>query len=274
MAPLTVRSIVKAALRPAREVALSLATYRRGVRRTINGLNIRVDARSRLSFPRTYDTGVTQLLLATLKPGDEAWNVGANVGVHVLQMCARVGPTGRVVAFEPNPRAASLLRRNVALNGYEDRVTIAQIAIGEYRGRSDFFVAGSDPMGRLQRPNPLLRRTTRIDVPVVTLDEFLARRTGVPRCLVIDIEGWEIGALRGAERLLQLNPQPLLIVELHPDAWSWSGHSRDQLLQLMARHNLEAIPLSNQSDVLAEHGQAALTTCRDASPESRHLDAS
>ena len=73
------------------------------------------------------------------------------------------------------------------------------------------------------------------------------------------IEGWEIGALLGAERLLRLEPQPVLIVELHPGAWSWSGHSREQLEQLMARHNLKAMPLSNQSDVLAEHGQVWLT---------------
>ena len=160
------------------------------------------------------------------------------------------------MAFEPNPHAASLLRRNVALNRYTDRVTIAQIAIGEHRGTSDFFLAGADGRGRPERPNPELPRTTRIEVPVLTLDEFLAHHNGVPRCVVMDIEGWEIGALLGAERLLQLEPQPVLIVELHPNAWSWSGHSRHQLEQLLARHNLKAVPLSNQSDVLTEYGQA------------------
>ncbi len=266
MALAVIKSMFKTVLRPAREAALHLATYRRGVQRTVNGLNFHVDARTRLSFPQAYDVGATQLLVATLKPGDEAWNVGANVGVHVLQMCARVGPTGRVVAFEPNPHAASLLRRNVALNGYTDRVTIVQIAIGEHRGTSDFFLAGSDPMGRPQRPNPLLRQTTRTQVPVLTLDDFLAQRNRAPHCLLIDIEGWEIGALLGAERLLQLEPEPLLIVELHPDAWPWSGHSRNQLVQLMARHSLEAVPLSNQSDVLAEHGLAWLRPAETPNP--------
>lgn len=221
----------------------------------MNGADIRVDARTRFAFPEAYDTAATELLRAALGPGDEAWNVGASVGVHVLQMCPRVGPTGRVVAFEPNPHAAFFLRRNVALNGYTDRVTVAPVAVGEHSGVSDFYLAGADAMSRPGCPNPLLRQTTRIEVPVLTLDDFLALHNGNPRCLIMDIEGWEIGALLGAERLLQLEPQPVLIVELHPGAWSWSGHSRSQLERLMARHNLKAVPLSNQRDALAEHGQ-------------------
>ena len=63
-------------------------------------------------------------LLAHVRRGDTVWNVGANVGVYTLQLAHMVGDTGRVVAFEPNPRTIAVLRRNVALNGYEDRVLV------------------------------------------------------------------------------------------------------------------------------------------------------
>ena len=202
-------------------------------------MTFRVDSRTRFSCAPIYDAGVTQVLMATLKPRDECWNIGANVGVHVLQMCSRVGPTGQIVAFEPNPYAAALLQRNVTLDAYSGRVSIVQAAIGEYIGTTEFYIAGSDPMGRPQRPNPLLHRTTCLQVPVFTLDHLLAQRGRSPRCLVMDIEGWEIGALLGAQGLLQLEPLPLLIVELHPDAWSWSGHSREQLVHLMESSKLE-----------------------------------
>jgi FkbM family methyltransferase len=251
-------------LRPIRDVALAVATYPCGVRRTVNGRILRVDARTRSSFSGTYDTGVTQLLRDMLKPGDECWNIGAHVGVHVLQMCSLIGPSGRVFAFEPNPRAAALLRRNVTFNGFSDRVSIIPTAVGERSGTTDFHFAGSDPMARAERPNPLLRRTRCIRVPLLTLDQFLVERGCSPRCIVIDIEGWEIGALVGAHEVLRLRPLPLLIVELHPDAWSWSGHSREQLEQLMASHGLEALALSGQADVLGEHGQA-LIRCAEVS---------
>jgi FkbM family methyltransferase len=226
------------------------------VERTVNGATFRVDSRTRLSFPPAYDRGVTQLLRSALRPGDEAWNIGANVGVHVLQMCALVGPAGRVVAFEPNPQAAALLRRNVALNGYSERVAIIEAVVGEHAGTTQLFVAGADPMARAGKPNPLLPATHAIQVPVLTLDDFLAQNGRAPDCMVMDIEGWEVGALMSGRQLLRL--AACSIVELHPDSWEWSRHSRRQLEVLMAGLGMEAVPLSGQTDPLAEHGQVWL----------------
>jgi FkbM family methyltransferase len=248
--------LIKRILRPVREIALHLATHPRGVPTIVNGNNFRVDARTRLSFSPLYDVGPSDLLNSTLRHGDEAWNVGANVGVHVLQMCTRVGPAGRVVAFEPNPEAAKLLRRNVTLNGYSDRVTIIEAAMGQHPGTTNFYISGADPMGRPQRPNPLLSRTKCIQVQVLTLDQFASDRRKTPDCILMDIEGWEIAALLGGEKLI---PRiPLSIVEFHPDAWPWSGHSRAQLEDLLRTFELEVVPLSNQRDPMAELGQVWL----------------
>ncbi|HSK79666.1 MAG TPA: FkbM family methyltransferase [Thermoanaerobaculia bacterium] len=245
-AHVSIKAPLKKVIRAMREVALTLATYRRGMTTTVNGVTMRIDARTRFSFSPVYDPGMTHLLSAEVGSGDECWNVGANVGVHVLQLAALVGPTGRVVAFEPNPEAASLLRRNIALNGFADRVDIVRAAVGQRPGITDFFFAGADPMGRPDKPNPLLSRTRRIRVPVTTLDELVGQRSAAPKCIVIDIEGWEVGALLGAESVLQLQPLPLLVFELHPDAWSWSGHSREQLEALIQKHRLQLVPTNRR----------------------------
>ena len=256
---MTISDSAKKALRPIRELALSLATYHRGVTQVVNGVPLQVDARSRVFFPASYDEGVTNLLSAHVNDGDECWNVGANVGVHALQLCRLVGPTGKIVAFEPNPNAAMLLSRNLVLNGYGERVEVVQAAVGEHLGTADFFVAGADPMCRADIPNPRLPRTRRIRVEVTTLDQQLALRVTRPNCILIDIEGWEIGALLAAQSVFELNPLPLIIVELHPDAWTWSGHSARQFEMLMHSHRLKVTALSGQHDVFAEHGQIVLT---------------
>jgi len=254
----TIPASAKKALRPIRDFALSLATYHSGVTQVLNGVPLQVDARSRVAFPPLYDEEVTKLLTTNVREGDECWNVGAHVGVHVLQLCRLVGPSGKVLAFEPNPNAALLLARNVALNGYTERVEIIRSAVGEHSGAADFYVAGSDPMCRADTPNPRLPRTRRINVGVTTLDQQLAFHATHPKCVLIDIEGWEIGALQAARLLLQLNPLPLIIVEFHPDAWAWSGHSAAQLETLLCSHGLQLRPLSGQCDVFAEHGQVLL----------------
>lgn len=250
--------LLKKPLRPVREFALCLAYGRKGISRKVNGVTFNVEPSTRFSFPSSHDPEVAALLDTRLKPSMCCWNVGANVGVHTLQLAKRVGSKGSVVAFEPNPDAASLLRRNVHLSGYADTVTIIQAAVGECEGETDFFVAGSDPMGRPQRANPLLALTTRISVPVITLDAFLKSQSRRPDCIVMDIEGWEIGALRGARSLLEAQSLPMLIIELHYNIWEWSGHSRQDLEALLREYDLLVSPLSGQTDPLWQHGQVLL----------------
>ena len=127
----------------------------------VNELSFNVDPSVRFLFPRSYDPEIASILDRSLKPGMCCWNVGANVGIHTLQLAEKSARPELVVAFEPNPYAAALLRRNVEFNNYAGRVTIVQAAVGDVEGTTDFFVAGFDGMGRAQRPNPLLGDKTR-----------------------------------------------------------------------------------------------------------------
>ena len=251
--------LLKRLLRPAWERLLRAVTRGVGIRRVINGTPFYVDSRTRNWFSETYDSGVTALLREKLQPGDEVWNVGANVGLHVLQSCALVGRQGKVVAFEPNPHAVTLLRRNVHLNRFDEMVEVQSVAVGEHAGQIDFYVDGANPMARAEAPNPLLPNARAITVPVVTLDEFASQKQRRPKCIIMDIEGWEIGALKGARTLLEgVAGGVILIAELHPGAWSWSGYSRDDMEALIEKFCLEPVALSGQRDPLSEHGQVWL----------------
>jgi len=243
----------------ARETFLHLRTRRSGVECTMNGSRFQVDSRTRFSFPPIHDPEVVRAYARTLVAGDTCWNIGANVGEHVLQMARIVGPTGRVLAFEPNPEAAALLATNIHLNGYCNRVSISEVAIGQCLGTTDFYFAGANPMGRAQQPNPLLRRTRRITVPVKNMDSIFEDTERLPDCVLVDIEGWEIAALLGAPRLLAAEPFPMLIIELHPSAWAWSDHSRHDLEALVKRYSLQIAPLSGQHDPMSQYGQVMIT---------------
>jgi hypothetical protein len=62
-----------------------------------------------LAFPPCHEPGVAGFLASSSLAGAECWDIGANVGVYVLQLAEHVGVFGRIVAFEPNPSAAALL---------------------------------------------------------------------------------------------------------------------------------------------------------------------
>jgi FkbM family methyltransferase len=238
-----------------REPILRAITRRTGMPRTVNGLSVRVASTARAVFSGDYDRPVADYLRSRIQPGSEVWSVGANVGVYTLQFASWVGPAGCVVAFEPNPRAARLLRENVRLNGLSERVEIVECAIGDHRGHVDLFIEGASGMARAGRPNPMLAEPESVRVPVTTLDLFRAARGTSPSWIMMDIEGWEIAALRGAGTLFDTTR---FAVELHPSAWAWSGHNRTELERLLDDAGLDIVPLIGQLDPLNEHGQVAL----------------
>ena len=229
------------------------------MRRMLNGLPIRVDAATRHRFSTDYEHSVAAFLRDRILPGSEVWNVGANVGVYVLQAGAWVGAQGQVLAFEPNPNAARALMENVRLNGLQDRVEIVPWAIGETSGDANLYVSGADGMSRLGRANPALIATTAINVAMTTLDEIVNRRQKCPSWVIMDIEGWEIAALKSARGLLRHSH---FVIELHPWAWPWSGHSRRDLEELLWEYGLDVVPLTGQVDPLREPGLVFLDDAR------------
>lgn len=255
-------SLARRWVRILKEEAVRIVAGGRGLPRTVNGMTFRVDPDTRARFSGAYDVDAGRVLAERVRPGQEVWNVGANVGVYVLQLAQLVGPSGRVVAFEPAPGAADLLERNVALNDFTDRVTVVRAAVGETAGEIPFYVDGASPMGRPGQPNPLLDHVTAVRVPVVTIDDEVRQRGRTPDAVVMDIEGFEVAALQAAGSVLGATtvPRPWWIVELHPDAWAWSGHTRQQLETLLRDADVRVVPLSGQTDPLGEYGQVLFET--------------
>jgi FkbM family methyltransferase len=239
-----------------------LASARTGVRRFVNGVEYRVDSRCRHQFARDYEAGAADFLRKRIAPGAVIYNVGANVGALAVQLAKWSGPTGRVVAFEPNPYAARLLKRNLRLNQLDSQVEVVGVAIGDAVGEVTLHLCGASPMARASEPNPLLVNTEGVTVPVTTLDRFSASCQLIPDWVVVDIEGWEVAALRGGCALLTATRKQIgVVVELHPDAWSCFGESRAELETILTRLKRRPIALSGQKDPLAEHGQVSFESC-------------
>jgi FkbM family methyltransferase len=243
-------------LRPLYESLLDVIFLGRGVPWVINGVAYRVDPHFRDRFGHTYDVPVAEFLRERVKPGDLCFDVGANVGVYVLQFAQWSAPNGRVIAFEPNPRTREALLRHTALNHLTGRVEIVPAAVAAASGTATLYAAGSDGMSRLGAPNVLLEsRTAEISVSVVTLDEFCLDRNLYPRWLLVDIEGFEIAALRGARQLItRRGPDLGIVVEMHPNVWHSAGTDRRDVEAVLSELGRRPRGLTGQSDPLGEHG--------------------
>lgn len=243
-------------LRPVYESVLNLASFGRGIHWRINGIEYRIDAHFRHQLGPDYDASVAAFLGPRVQPGAVCLDVGANIGVYVLQFAHWSAPGGRVHAFEPNPAARSVLERHVAINGYEDRVVVCPAAVGDETGEATLFAAECDGMSRLGSPNDAIAdRATPIRVPIVTLDDYCVSHDLAPEWLFVDVEGFEFAVLAGARRIIGERRDALgIVVEMHPNVWEGVGTTRESAETLLDDLGLEAIPLTGQNDPLADYG--------------------
>jgi FkbM family methyltransferase len=253
-------SFVVRSVRPAYETLLEYVSRGRGVHWTINGVTFHVDPRHRHQLSPNYDAPVAAFLAKRVRPGDLCINVGANVGVYVLQFANWSKPAGRVVAFEPNPWALAVLRRHIAMNGLSDRVDVVPAAVADAAGNGVLHACGADGMSRLSTSNPELEgRTSALRVPVLTLDDYCEQGVVAPAWLIVDVEGFELSVLAGARRLLASRGHNLqILVEMHPDSWALTGHTRSSAEELLVEIKRTPIALSCQGDPLGAHGMVCL----------------
>ncbi len=247
-------------LRPAYESLLDWSSGGRGIPWAVNGVTYRIDPRHRHRLGHDYDPPVAALLRERVRPGAVCLDVGANVGAYVLQLAHWSRPDGRVIAFEPNPGARAVLERHIQLNGLGERVTVVPCAVGAEGGTATLYAAEADGMSRLAEPNAALAGQVKpLAVPVVTLDEYCEKERVTPDWLFLDIEGFEIAALRGARGLIEKRRSALgIIVEMHPDVWGSANTPRPVAEATLAELGLRAVPLTGQRDPLGEHGQVYL----------------
>ncbi|MBZ5593592.1 MAG: FkbM family methyltransferase [Acidobacteriia bacterium] len=153
-----------------------------------------------------------------LSQGNVFLDVGAHIGYFSMKAAARVGKTGRVVAFEPNPETLKLLRENVAANQAQN-VVVEPIACTDREQMLTLYAAAGSNTGAssLARhnadisaenpPRPYPVRGRPIDDVVRELD--LTRVDAIK----IDVEGAEVGVLRGAVDTLK-RFHPRLVIEV------------------------------------------------------------
>lgn len=187
----------------------------------------------RLGLGEVHQPWLLDLVERCLGPGDRALDLGAHIGYVTLAMARRVGPHGRVFAFEPDPGNFRLLVRNLAANGYAN-VDARRVAVWSDHGRRRLHLR-DDHHGDHRLYDPGDGREASLEVETVALDRALAGE-GPFRVVKMDIQGSELEALRGMVGLLAASPEVVLVTELWPRGLRAAGAEPevfvDELLRL------------------------------------------
>jgi FkbM family methyltransferase len=166
-----------------------------------------------------------------LRPEDIFLDLGAHMGLYTVLAAQRVGPSGRVYAFEPSVGAFQKLVGNLGLNALKN-VIPRQQALSDQEGLGELKVPtdGHDAWSSFGRPTAGSNWKTEI-VATTCLDAFVWRENLLGKIALVkmDVEGWEGRILQGGRWVLSQPDGPALIVELNEAASRSAGSSVEQI---------------------------------------------
>lgn len=130
-----------------------------------------------------------------LREGDVVVDAGANIGLLTLRASRVVGNSGKVISIEPHPETFKWLEKNIFLNSFLN-IELYNVAVGH----TEQLVSFTD--FKIKDVNKISEKEGILSLPMKTLDTLCA---SVFHCnlLKIDVEGFELPALFGAEELLK-----------------------------------------------------------------------
>lgn len=224
---------------------VEVITLGRGINRNISGEMIRFPAKWSRYYEHNYEPETFAFFRENLKAGDTVLDIGAHIGIFAVTTANLVGESGKVFSFEPTPRTREVLEQVVKLNNVSSRVEVRHEAVGEKRSVLTFFETGEE----LSNANSLVktsRSSKQIDLPVISIDEFVEERKIKVDCIKIDVEGFELNLLKGARNTF-LVMRPIARLGLHPSMIKDNGQSLSEIWDVLdsykykAKYNFEPV---------------------------------
>lgn len=176
----------------------------------------------RIKASGKHEPHLEAFLRQRLRTGDVFLDVGANIGFMTMLAASVVGPSGKVIAVEPNPDNVSLIEASIAANGFS-QIRVIPAAASDTPAELPFGIIGSN--GSIL-PRKLPGWST---VRAIRLDDELADEPRID-IIKIDIEGHEPFALRGLEKTIAKHC-PIITSELHP--YLLKQHSKTEPLDYL-----------------------------------------
>ena len=244
--------------------------FRRRLPRSFRDVSIYVSPASTLRFWLPYPWRLFHDLFylaeAFVEEGDLVWDVGANLGAFSFAAARQAGPTGKVLAIEPDMWLAQLVQRSALRQSLRSApVAVLPIAVSSCLGISALNIAqrgrAANYLKGCQGGTPAGGVRYEQSVMTLTLDWLLAN-WGKPAVVKIDTETAEREVLQGAEMLLK-TARPVILIEVSPE-------NSAAVADLFARNDYELYDFDRYPAEIKRVSQAAIGTLALPKEAERH----
>lgn len=193
-----------------------------------------------------YETGTLTIMDHILRPGNIVVDIGANIGLMTIFASVRIGKNGKVYAFEANPETKKILDSNIKLNDVSNVIT-SPYALGAESGQGKIYTNWHINRGGAS----LLKSNLSSDyfpVEIIRLDQFSGMNDLKTDLIKIDIEGYELEALKGCGAILNSPQAPMLIIECSNAGKNYQPEKGDIFQFLTSRNKYRFFVLTRGSE--------------------------
>jgi len=160
-----------------------------------------------------HEQHILELLIPKVRPGDVVYDIGSNFGIYTILLAKAIGPSGIVIAVEPESQSYKHFQENLKLNALTN-VRSFNLALGDYTSEAKLYV------GEAAGASSLMRTHQGHGYQVVEINEgdWLVEREKLPlpRLVKIDVEGNEYAVIQGLRQTLKQPTCELVCCEIHP----------------------------------------------------------
>ena len=167
------------------------------------------------------------------KPGDVLWDIGSHHGHYSIFAAAIAANVNQVFSFEPDMAANQMQVKNIAANGFQERIKLFNIAVAGEDGMLMFDSQNGNSNSHIVK-DQATPATNTVKVTAKTIDTLL-NELPRPGFVKIDTEGAEIDILQKADGLLA-DKNVQFICELHPFAWDAFDVKYETFTNLLKTH--------------------------------------
>ena len=180
-----------------------------------------------------YEEGMTATLKTFLKPGHTFVDLGANEGYFTVIGAKLCGPSGRVLAIEPQQRLLPVIEENIRLNGVGN-TKVLNVAISDQSGTATLNLTSDTNSGGSGLYRHTKYKLPTQEIATQTLEQVLiAQGLNHVDLLKVDIEGFEYEAVLGSPRVFQQQRVKALALELHPTILADRGKSAGDIERML-----------------------------------------
>ncbi len=192
-----------------------------------------------------WEPAMSERIARYLRPGDVCLDFGANIGYFSLLAARMVGPSGRVVAFEPVPSIVAKLRANIAANGFAN-IDVQPVVASDVDAEFEVFCGPASNSGT-SGTEPVAGGASEGLVNSVVAAHAVPRELWERvRLVKIDVEGHEMRVLLGLKSLLDvLATDAAVVVEVAPGRLRSHGESAEALMSFMTSRGFSSAVLEN-----------------------------